>query len=94
MEVIATPGHTPGSICLLDRETGVLVVGDAFNRDGTAVSGPRPEFTADLAQAESSLRKLAELPFETVLFGHAEPLEGSAGDALDAYVASLSPPDS
>jgi glyoxylase-like metal-dependent hydrolase (beta-lactamase superfamily II) len=28
IEVIRTPGHTPGSVCLLDRRSGVLFTGD------------------------------------------------------------------
>ena len=27
-EVIATPGHTPGGVCYLDREAGILLTGD------------------------------------------------------------------
>jgi len=30
LQVIATPGHTPDSICLLDRENGLLFTGDTF----------------------------------------------------------------
>ena len=28
LEVVATPGHTPGSMCLLDRERDVILTGD------------------------------------------------------------------
>lgn len=34
LEVIALPGHTPGSIALLDRTTGMLFSGDPIQRDG------------------------------------------------------------
>ena len=30
LEVIYTPGHSPGSICLLDRENRILFTGDTF----------------------------------------------------------------
>ena len=41
-----------------------------------------------MAGADDSLRKLAALEFETILFGHGAPIESSAGRALDAYVAT------
>jgi glyoxylase-like metal-dependent hydrolase (beta-lactamase superfamily II) len=34
LEVIHTPGHTPGSICLFDRKTGILFTGDTVFSDG------------------------------------------------------------
>ncbi len=40
LQVIATPGHTPGSISLLDTRTQAVIAGDAFQtRGGVAVSG-------------------------------------------------------
>ncbi|WP_409305982.1 MBL fold metallo-hydrolase [Peribacillus sp. SCS-155] len=46
LEVIYTPGHTPGSISLFDTRNGSLIAGDAFQtRGGIAVSGTmRPLF--------------------------------------------------
>jgi len=29
-EVIATPGHTPGSVCYYERENGILLTGDTL----------------------------------------------------------------
>jgi len=34
LEAIALPGHTPGSMALLDRGTGMLFSGDPIQRDG------------------------------------------------------------
>ncbi|MFC2059323.1 MBL fold metallo-hydrolase, partial [Chloroflexota bacterium] len=31
LKVIHTPGHTPGSICLLSEEKSLLIIGDALN---------------------------------------------------------------
>ncbi len=33
LEVIAATGHTPGSICLLDAQDGILFTGDTANRE-------------------------------------------------------------
>jgi len=30
LEVICTPGHSPGSMCLLDRQNRILFTGDLF----------------------------------------------------------------
>lgn len=84
LEIIATPGHTPGHISALDANGGVLVAGDAINGSDGGVAGPNPEFTADMDTALRSVAKLATLSFDTVLFGHGEPVEGGADQAVAA----------
>ena len=61
LQVIETPGHTPGSISVLDTGIGLLVAGDALNTDdaGTVVTGPNPRFTPDMDTANESVAKLA-----------------------------------
>jgi glyoxylase-like metal-dependent hydrolase (beta-lactamase superfamily II) len=88
LEIIATPGHTPGHICVLDPAGGVLVAGDALNGSESGVAGPNPEFTADMDTALRSVVKLAALRFDTVLFGHGEPVESDADQAVAALAAS------
>lgn len=75
-QVVETPGHTPGGICLfLDGGEGggrpILVSGDTLFR-GTH---GRTDFAGgDPAAMQESLRHLAQLPPETlVLPGHNEP---------------------
>ncbi len=91
LTVIETPGHTPGSISVLDAETGVLVVGDALTGggDGATLSGANPEFTADAAAASASAIKLTDHEFETILFGHGEPVLTGGHDLLADYTAGL-----
>ncbi len=88
LQVIDTPGHTPGSISLFDPGIGLLVAGDALNGtdDGTAVLGPNEEFTADMATANESVAKLAGFDVEAVAFGHGQPVPEGAGPLLDALV--------
>ncbi len=89
LEIIHTPRHTPGHISVLDPVGGLLVAGDALNgRDG-GVIGANPSFTADTLMADQSIQKLALLSFDTVVFGHGDPVEGNASQQVAALAASL-----
>lgn len=88
LEVIETPGHTPGHISVLDPRLDLLVAGDALTGvDGTA-GGPDPRFTDDLTQAAGSISKLAALEFEVVVFGHGEPVESDGARHVADLVAT------
>jgi glyoxylase-like metal-dependent hydrolase (beta-lactamase superfamily II) len=72
LEVIATPGHTPDAISLIDRANGLLFTGDTY------YPGPiwlyRPE--TNLETYGASIRRLAELApqIKTVLGAHNVPV--------------------
>ena len=85
LRVVTTPGHTAGSISVLDPAAGLLVVGDAMRTDGGKPVLPPPQATADMDEAKRSIVKLGGLPFDTLLVGHGEPLVGGAS----ASVATL-----
>jgi hydroxyacylglutathione hydrolase len=73
LEVIETPGHTSGSICLLDAENKLLFTGD---NDNTLVW----LFLKDCLPLETYLQTLQSLKqrageFETLLPGHGDPLD-------------------
>ncbi len=89
LDIIETPGHTPGHISVLDSVGGLLVAGDALFGDNGGVIGSIPAFTTDQAQADESVKKLATLKFETVVFGHGNPIEGGADAAVAALAANL-----
>ena len=80
LEVIHSPGHTDGHISLLDPGAGILVAGDALNGADGGVAGPNPQFSSDHDQALESMAKLATFDFDTIYFGHGEPvLTGASG---------------
>ena len=87
MDVVTAPGHTAGSICVLDQEAGVLVAGDALRVEGGAPALPGAQFSDDMDQALVSVAKLGALTFETLLVGHGEPIEGGASEAVAALAA-------
>jgi hydroxyacylglutathione hydrolase len=68
LEVLHTPGHTEGSVCLMDREDRLLFTGDTLFAGGWGrVDMPG----ASQAQMIESLSRLATLdPSLTVLAGH------------------------
>ena len=90
LEVISTPGHTPGHISVFDAASGLLVAGDAINTSGSTVTGPNPDFTPDMATANASVAKILEgRTITTALVGHGSPVEGTAGESLAQLVAEI-----
>lgn len=76
LEVIATPGHTPDAISLLDRANGLLFTGDTYYPAPIWLF--RPE--TDLAEYASSIRRLAALApkLSLVLGAHNIPIASPA----------------
>jgi hydroxyacylglutathione hydrolase len=91
-EVLDTPGHSAGHIALWRAGDRTLICGDVFtNMDTiTGIPGlhePKPFFTPDPRTNRDSMRRLAALEPELVLFGHGRPLRDPA--KLRAFAAKL-----
>ncbi len=89
LRAVDTPGHTPGHTSfLLDREGGVLFVGDAAKatRDGRVIRG---YFNRSIPPVDDSLRHLAEFEFDTAVFGHSRPIRTGASTAFRRFSESL-----
>ena len=72
-QVIHTPGHTPGSVCLYWPEKKVLFTGDVVFHQGvgrTDLPGGKGE---DL---KASIRKLSQLQVDHLLPGHGDVISG------------------
>jgi hydroxyacylglutathione hydrolase len=72
LEVVLTPGHSPGSICFYCKKEGFIISGDVLFR----LSIGRTDLPAgDFDTLISSIRdKLFQLPDEVVVYpGHGEP---------------------
>jgi glyoxylase-like metal-dependent hydrolase (beta-lactamase superfamily II) len=83
LDVVASPGHTPGHIALLDRRDRTLFCGDAFSTLGGVETSARmnPRFplvvmgTWDRATELESARKLAALEPARLAPGHGRVVE-------------------
>jgi glyoxylase-like metal-dependent hydrolase (beta-lactamase superfamily II) len=85
--VIATPGHTDGSIAIHLPEPGVLFTGDTVAHiDGQVMLGV---FNIDRAQTADSFRMLAQVETDLVCVGHGDPITDGAAAALRAAAAQL-----
>ncbi len=79
LQVLHTPGHTPGSICLYQPEARVLFSGDLLVSSRRFASRPAlnfsiPQFSVDPDAARRSAQKLRELPIQVLCCGHGEPV--------------------
>lgn len=76
LEVMSTPGHTEGSVCLLGEIDGrnVLFAGDTVGGAMRSLDGASIEVWAAAARAwAESLRSLSDREFDWVLNGHEPP---------------------
>jgi glyoxylase-like metal-dependent hydrolase (beta-lactamase superfamily II) len=94
LEVIASPGHTPGHIALLDTRDRTLICGDAFSTLGGLETSahynwrfPLPTFaTWDRPLALASARALRALEPSRLFAGHGKVLHEPLA-AMDAAIA-------
>lgn len=75
VEVIPTPGHTPGHVCLLYK--GMLFAGDLLeNKDGKLRPYP-PAWNWNNELMLESIKKVAGMPIQQVCPAHGLPVEGN-----------------
>jgi glyoxylase-like metal-dependent hydrolase (beta-lactamase superfamily II) len=85
LEVLHTPGHSPGHLSFYSAERGVLISGDAI------ATWPRfeagwPAFTLNGAQHRASIRRLAGLESKLVGVGHGDPITANAAERVHSLV--------
>lgn len=86
-EVLWTPGHDPGHICLWRASDGVLLCGDLLLPGLTPNIQPAPGHTDTLQEFFDSLERVAALPVRLVLPAHGSPYEAARqrADELRAH---------
>jgi glyoxylase-like metal-dependent hydrolase (beta-lactamase superfamily II) len=86
LRVIATPGHTPDSVCLLVEADGALLTGDTVLGRGTTVIA-RGGSLGDYLRSLEELRAVADdARLRALLPGHGPLLADPAG-TLDFYIS-------
>lgn len=96
LEVVASPGHTPGHVSFFDRRDGTLIAGDVFTAYGSVVVSnylyPRFPLAAmatwDKAKDLDSARVLRALDPAVLVVGHG-PAHRDPGAAIDRAIARV-----
>ena len=79
LQVLSTPGHTPGHVSLFAPSAGVLFVGDSIVSRNSVLVGSIPANTWNQEQAAASVRKQAALGARVVCSGHGPVVTDAIG---------------
>jgi glyoxylase-like metal-dependent hydrolase (beta-lactamase superfamily II) len=86
IEVVHTPGHTPGHCSFLHRRSGVLLASDAiFNV--RSLRWPFKNTCTDVRRVRVSAQRLGELDYDVAAFAHGPEVRTGAQAAVRAFVA-------
>ena len=85
MEIIATPGHTPDAICLLDRANGLLFTGDTYYPAPIWLFRPETDLDAYVA----SVKRIAALAPDLKLVLGAHNIPVGSPSVLPRLVAAI-----
>lgn len=88
LRVIFTPGHTTGSMSLLDPARSLLIAGDAVNNEGR-LQPMDDAYNVDPKRHRESIKKLATFDFESLVMGHGTPVIGGASARVKELAARL-----
>jgi glyoxylase-like metal-dependent hydrolase (beta-lactamase superfamily II) len=88
LQVIDTPGHSPGHVSYWHPENRILFCGDVMmNWRGLRL--PFAAYTTDMDEDKRSIKKVAELHPSVVCFGHGPPLIQNAAQAIRDFAAKV-----
>ncbi len=79
-QILHTPGHTEGSICLYHPEDKILLSGDTVFSHGSVGRTDLP--TGDMKELTGSVEMLSELKVESLYPGHMSAVEKGGSDHI------------
>ncbi|MEC0148736.1 MBL fold metallo-hydrolase [Paenibacillus alginolyticus] len=88
LEVIHTPGHTPGHICLYHEPSKTLIAGDALLIEEGQLMGPKPENTPNMDEAIRSLQKLKDFEIDSIICYHGGVFRGDIPQRINELTSN------
>jgi glyoxylase-like metal-dependent hydrolase (beta-lactamase superfamily II) len=87
LQVVHTPGHSPGHVSYLHRDSGVLITGDAiFNVLG--VRWPVKSFCTDFAMTKETAGTLVDLEYAVAAFTHGPEITDQPREKIAQFLHS------
>jgi len=90
LQVLHTPGHTPGHLAFFWPERRALVAGDAI-ATWPNLSAGWPGLNLNKTQHRSSLRRMASLSPEVIGVGHGEPITARGAEHIEGLLEAPTP---
>lgn len=87
LQVIHTPGHTPGHISLLHPGSGVLITGDSIFNIASRMRWSYAAFCTNAAQSRQTAEKFVDLDFRTAAFTHGPEIRDRGRIAIADFLA-------
>ena len=87
--IIHTPGHTPGTICLLDLNSGTLFTDDLLYEEGGELKEIPEKYSDNPALNRDSIRRLSTIEFRHIMPSHGNPILDGGKEALLRLVENL-----
>ncbi|MET3293100.1 UNVERIFIED_CONTAM: glyoxylase-like metal-dependent hydrolase (beta-lactamase superfamily II) [Brevibacillus sp. OAP136] len=82
IDIIHTPGHTPGHLSLYIQESKTLIAGDAVVVEAGRLEIANPQFSLDLEEALRSVRRLLDYEIEHIVCYHGGKYTNDVGQGL------------
>lgn len=86
VQVLHTPGHTPGHISLLHADSGVLITGDSIFNMNARMRWPIAAFCTNAVQNEQTATRLADAEYSTAAFTHGPHIAESGREAIRSFL--------
>jgi glyoxylase-like metal-dependent hydrolase (beta-lactamase superfamily II) len=88
LQVVHTPGHSPGHVSFLVPGSGTLITGDAIWNVRSRRTWPVLAFCSNIALLTSTAHRLAELEYRTAAFTHGPHIAGDGRTEVQRFLAN------
>ena len=93
VQLLHTPGHTPGHLCLYLPALSLLIAGDLMRLEDGVIRESPPGFAADVDQALASAKAVAALGFDRFVGYHGGYVVSGARELLSASLTEATAED-